>query len=83
MSTIGMHVKLLMVNVTEEGYCMGGGHRGLVVYALDCGARGRGFESSCRLFILLLTNHIFNLARQFKAFFRDRREEERRGREGV
>ena len=59
-----------------------GGHRGLMVIALDCDAGGCVFESShSHLFILLLTSHIFNqLKRVCKAFGRE--EEERVCRRG-
>ena len=40
-----------------------GGHRGLVVFTLDCDAGDRGFKySRCRLLILLLSNLIFKIA---------------------
>ena len=65
-----------------KGFCFRGRHRGLMVIALDCDAGGRAFESSHRrLFILLLTSHIFNqLKRVCKAFGRE--EEERVCRRG-
>ena len=56
-----------------------------MVIALDCGARDHEFETSCITAVCLYSFCLITslLARDYKAFSRECREEERRGREDV